>query len=86
MDTFKALKWVTATVCAFGADSVVNGVIKNNVIATSTLEKVLLTAGRIGIGSLVGVAVGRHIEAEFDDLRATFIEAKNEAEKELNKK
>ena len=86
MDAYKAIKWVTASVCALGADSVVSGVIKNNVTATTTLEKVLLTAGRIGIGSLVGVAVGKHIEAEMDDFRKTFKEAQAEAEKELNKK
>jgi hypothetical protein len=86
MDAFKALKWITATVCAVGADSVISGVIKNNVVATTTLEKVLLTAGRIGIGSLVGVAVGKHIETELDELRNSFNEAKTAAQTELNNK
>jgi hypothetical protein len=68
MSVLNLAKSTTSFVVGLGTDQIVKKVIDNNVVATNTLGKVLLYAGRFGISTAVVAIVGREVEKQFDEV------------------
>lgn len=80
MSVLNLAKTTTTFVVGLGADQIVKKVIDNNVVATNTLGKVLLYAGRFGISTAVVAIVTSEVEKQFDQITEIFNKSKLDAQ------
>ena len=80
MSVLNLAKTTTTFVIGLGADQIVKKVIDNNVVATNTLGKVLLYAGRFGISTAVVAIVTSEVEKQFDQITEIFNKSKLDAQ------
>lgn len=57
---------------ALGVQKVVSDVIKNNTVVVSTTDKVLVTAGSLVMGSMIGQQAHKHVVEVLDSIKVTF--------------
>jgi hypothetical protein len=78
MSVINFSKSVTSSVVGFGVTKIVYAIIDNNVVATNKRGKILLLAGKIGIGLTASAIVCREVEREFDEVVDSFRSIKKE--------
>lgn len=64
LDTFKL---VAGLVVGSGVGKITSTIINNNVIPQTNFQKVLITAGKFGIGIAAGAIVCNHVDNYIDD-------------------
>lgn len=71
-------------VASIGVGKIVSGIVKNNVVVTTTVEKVVVGAGSLVLGSMLVEQTTQHIERVSNDLTSWF-EKRNEKPEEITK-
>lgn len=72
MSVINFSKSATSTIVGLGVTKIVYSIIDNNVVATNKKGKILLLAGKIGIGLTTSAIVCREVEKEFDEIVDAF--------------
>lgn len=77
MDPLKITKEVVGFVVGAGVSKIVADVVANNVTQNTKLQKIVVYAGRIGIGMIVSEVVRAHVDKRIDDTAANIKKFKN---------
>jgi hypothetical protein len=72
MSNVALLKGAVHIVGALGVQKVVGDIIKNNTVVVSTADKVLVSAGSLVLGSMIGEQATKHIAHVFTLMKASF--------------
>jgi hypothetical protein len=64
LDTFKL---VTGFVVGSGVGKITSAIINNNIVPQTNLQKVIIAAGKIGIGLTAGAIVVKHVDSQIDE-------------------
>lgn len=72
MSNVALLKGAVHIVGALGVQKVVSDIIKNNTVVVSTADKVLVSAGSLVLGSMIGEQTSKHIAHVFVIMKETF--------------
>lgn len=75
-------KFAAQTVAGMGASKIVTDIIRNNVVVTTTAQRVFVGAGSFVLGSMVFEQSVNHIDRMVNEAVASFKQAKEETETE----
>lgn len=64
---------------ALGVQKVVGDIIKNNTVIMTTTDKVLVTAGSLVMGSMIGQQAHQHVVEVLDNIKVQFEESKDDS-------
>jgi hypothetical protein len=72
MSNVALLKGAVHIVGALGVQKVVGDIIKNNTVVVSTADKVLVSAGSLVLGSMIGEQASKHVSHVFTLMKESF--------------
>lgn len=75
-----AAKMVTQIVAGLGVSKIVTGIVKNNVVITTTAQKVLVSTGSAVLGSMLVEQASNHVEKVADEVASWFADKNPVAE------
>lgn len=68
MDTFTIVKAGVHVVSALGVSKVLGDIVRNNTTVVTPVDKVLVTAGSLVLGSMIGQQASKHVNEQIEQV------------------
>lgn len=70
-------KMITRVIVGFGATSITNQIVRNNVVPGSLFQKITITAAMIAAGAMLGEKLGTYTDDKIDEIVELVEDSKN---------
>lgn len=80
MNKLEIAKLAVSTIAGVGVSRIAGGIIQNQIVPKNSLDKAVITTGRVVIGMMISDATKKFVDSQVEEYQETFRNMKAEQE------